>query len=327
MFCMGASAACGAPPKSESPIPERPKKEVAPVSGGSAQRPETKTPATPPPLFALAEDDRGLFDNHRARLKREVRKRKYYFTMRAGKTVGIQFSQRKRLYDHNILLRALFAGRLVHRDHGNLQERFLGALFFDLGSGILYADGAPTVRDIHEDESVRRFLGALVASDINDPSSEKTRFVDIYRKTRNNLPFPVQEIPMAITRADQVDAMLRPYEPSHRGPLILRTVNTGIDYYYPEPQLRAHLQAVLEATGGRDVLYLFNKYVLFRAREADSFAILGELPDTVFMVERYGWRWRRINWSRRTVEQSFQPRARVIAVTAAPSAPARRPRK
>ena len=261
-------------------------------------------------LFVREKDDQELFANHRIRLKGHgsERRRKHYSTVPAGGTVGIQFSQRKRLFDHNILLRALFAGRLEHARFGNLKSRFEGALFFDLGSAILFREGAPTVRDIHDDSAVRSHLSALVASDINDPASERTKFVDIYRKKKNNLPFPVHEIPMSITTPQQVRALLAPYSAGPLTPVILRTVNTGIDYYYSEAQLRDHLHAVLAGSRGRDLLYMFNKYVLFCPKEIRSFTILGLVPEWVFDGEARGWPWRRVNWARRALKDSFQRR-------------------
>ncbi len=276
---------------------------------------------TPETVFADAADDRTLFSNHRRRWKvfRNPRVQKRYNTRRTRGTVAIQYSDHKRLFDHNILLAALFEGRLHNGRVGNLKEAFHGALFFDLGSAILYKQGAVTVRAIHEDKRVMPFLSKLVASDINDYRSSRTEFINIYRKNAKPLPFPVEEIDMSITRPVQVEVMLKPYLRDTRTPVILRTVNTGIDYYYSESQLRRHFQAVLMQLAPRNVIYLFNRYVLFKPADTARFLILGEIAP-LFRAEKQRGRkiWRRINWKKRKLKDGFTPRPGHLRIVSPP---------
>ena len=92
---------------------------------------------------------RVLRRQHRERLRFGLlRHQRKYKRKKLKNTVLEQRSGHKRLYDHNIFLRALFKGRLVFQKKANLAPQFKNGLFVDIGSAILYQDGAPTVRDL-----------------------------------------------------------------------------------------------------------------------------------------------------------------------------------
>lgn len=261
---------------------------------------------TPQKVFEDGTDDSYLFKNHNNRYEIFKHKQEYYNTKQAAGTVAIQFSDHMRLYDHNIFLQNLYAGKIKHHRDGNLKSKFEGAVFFDLGSAILWKQGAVTVRTINNDKEVRPHLSTVVASDINNPESPKTMFIDIFRKRGKKLPFPVEEIPMSITEPAQFQQFLGKYLTRKDMPVILRTVNTGIDYYYSEENLRKHFVAAMNYLEGRNVLYLFNRFILYKGQRARRFQILGEI-DPLFEAENYGWKWQKINWKTRTLLDGFQP--------------------
>jgi hypothetical protein len=267
------------------------------------------------PIFESANEEEYLFANHKSRYQVfGTEKMKAHFSnKRAGDTVAIQFTDRKRLYDHNILLAAIFAGRINHIQCGNLGNRFQGSLFFDLGSAVLYRGGAPTVRDIFEDKKVFPHLSHLVASDINDDSSAKTQFINIYRKQKAQLPFPVEEIDMSITTPEQVKKMISKYVSNETSPIIFRTVNTGIDYFYKEDELKKHFQAVLASMDKRDFIYFFNRFILFKPQEGNKFQIIGEIFERMFAAEK-GKNWRKTFWTKRKLQDGFIPNKKYLTL-------------
>lgn len=227
-----------------------------------------------------------------------------YNTLVTGNALLMQRSGRRRLYDHNIFLRALFEGR-IRVPGSDLHTLLARAAFIDIGSGILYGDGAPTVRDIYEDETLRGHLGRVVATDIEDPGRPESRYISLYRQNPF-LPFPVEEVPMVLDSARAWVAFLERCG-AGSGPVILRAVNTGPDLFYTESELRAHFQGLLDAAGDRAVLYLFSKFVLWKDRAEHTFTLLGEM-DPVGTTHHYD-AWIYVNWQLRTARQAFYPAA------------------
>ncbi|MBX3722910.1 MAG: hypothetical protein KF713_13805 [Turneriella sp.] len=214
-----------------------------------------------------------------------------------------QRSGRKRLFDHNLFLRRLYAGKLVFRDFGRLDSEFEGAVFFDIGSAILSDEGAVTVRDIFEDKQIAPHL-KIIASDVNDKSSPKTRYIDIYRKKKEPLPFDVVEIPLAITDATGFLEPIRPYLSNEDTAVILRAVNTGPDLYYDTKQVKKHLLAAISAFEQRSVLYFYNKFILYKPRGSNFFMLLGEIDASVGTNHKETT-WEDIDWSKRRFEDAI----------------------
>ena len=232
-----------------------------------------------------------------ARLAKTYKKKKY------GNSVVEQRSGRKRLYDHNIFLRALLAGRLDSETYGNLQNQFKGGVFLDIGSAILFGEGADTVRDLYEDKEIQPML-TIVASDINDPGNKKTMYVDIYRQSGRPLPFPVVEIAMMMDRPEHFITPIQDYLKSGAG-VILRSANAGPDLYYDKVQVQKHLRAAIRAFYDRPLIYLFNKYILYKPRKRNNFLVVGEIDDQVGTNHRKPT-WETIDWSKRTFEEAIR---------------------
>lgn len=214
-----------------------------------------------------------------------------------------QRSGRKRLFDHNLFLRRLYAGKLVFRDFGRLDSEFEGAVFFDIGSAILSDEGAVTVRDIFEDKQIASHL-KIVASDVNDKSSPKTRYIDIYRKKKEKLPFDVVEISPAITEPAQFLSPINAYLKQDETAVILRAVNTGPDLYYDHQQVKKHLLAAISAFEQRSVLYFYNKFILYKPRGSNFFMLLGEIDASVGTNHKETT-WEDIDWSKRRFEDAI----------------------
>lgn len=221
-----------------------------------------------------------------------------------GNSVVLQRSGRKRLYDHNILLRALFAGQLHSEVYGNLSEQFTGGIFFDLGSAILFGEGAETVRDLHEDEAIRPHL-TIIASDINDTSDKNTMFIDAYRKSNKQLPFPVVEIPTLMDKPEHFAQALRLFLRNKETGIILRSANSGPDLYYDTNQVKRHLRAAIEAFSDRNVLYLFNKFILYKPANRLDFLLIGEIDEKVGTNHKQP-AWEAIDWSKRTFAEAVR---------------------
>lgn len=232
-----------------------------------------------------------------ASLAKSYKKKKY------GNSLVEQRSGRKRLYDHNIFLRALLSGRLNSDTHGNLQGQFEGGVFLDIGSAILFGEGADTVRDIYEDKEIQPKL-TIVASDINDPGSKKTMYVNIYRESGSPLPFPVVEIAMMMDKPEHFTTPIQEYLKSGAG-VIIRSANAGPDLYYDKKQVQKHLRAAIQAFYDRPLIYLFNKYILYKPRKRNNFLIVGEIDDQVGTNHRSST-WETIDWSTRTFEEAVR---------------------
>ncbi|HRP70544.1 MAG TPA: hypothetical protein PLY93_13530 [Turneriella sp.] len=231
--------------------------------------------------------------------KREMRYKKKKFR---GSVVE-QRSGRKRLYDHNIFLRSLFAGGVTFNG-ASLDKKFDGALFLDIGSAILFGEGAVTVRDLYEDAAINTHL-TIIASDINDASNKSNRYIAIYRNKKNKLPFPVVEVEKKILSPKDFLRPLRLYFKSDDQPVILRSTNSGPDLYYDVPQAFLHLRSATAAFFTRDVLYLFNKYILYKPKRALGFIILGEI-DAAVGVNHRASPWENIDWDKRTFDDAVK---------------------
>ena len=125
-----------------------------------------------------------------------------------------------------------------------------------------------------------------------------------------------QEISMSITKPKDIDAYLKKYLKTPKTPVILRTANTGIDYYYSAADLRKHFLANLEYLKGRDAIYLFNRFILYKAANRNQWQILGEISEQ-FAAEKYGWKWQQINWNTRRLKDGFKPSKKFIKVVPA----------
>ncbi len=252
-----------------------------------------------------------MLDWHRKEHSRwgEERKARQAKRTRYHNTVVMQRSGSKRLYDHNIFLRHIFLGAVLHKREGDLGKIFDKALFVDIGSGILYGAGAPTVRDIFEDDSVWTNLSYIIATDINGPDS---RYVDIYRLTRGNLPFPVKQISMKLIYRRQFRELTGEYLGRDRG-IIFRSANSGPDIYYPPDIMEDHFRAMAGACEDRPVLYFFSKFILFKAKNEVYFQKIGEIDSRVGMNHYYR-KWEYIDWSRRTLDQVLLPEPEYIEI-------------
>jgi len=229
---------------------------------------------------------------------------KKYKKKKYGNSSIEQRSGRKRLYDHNIFLRALFAGELAVEPYGNLQPQFEDGLFLDIGSAILFGEGANTVRDLYEDEQIQPHL-LIVASDINDRSSKKTMYIERYRKSGKKLPFPVVEVSMLMVRPEHFMHPIKLFQPARTGGLIFRSANAGPDLYYDREQVHAHLCALIGAFPDKNVLYLFNKFILYKPESRLDFVIIGEIDESVGINHRETT-WEDINWSQRSLKEAIR---------------------
>ena len=221
-----------------------------------------------------------------------------------GQSLVEQRSGRKRLYDHNIFLRAIFSEQLEVSTTGNLYQQFEKCLFFDIGSAILSEEGAVTVRDIYEDKKIANNL-VIVASDVNDISNKKTRYIEIYRKKTKKLPFPVVEI--AMTMQTQTD-FLKPIEKFLNDDLdgvILRSANSGPDLYYTKKHVIKHLTAAGLAFFDKNLIYFFNKFILYKPESGEHFVILGEIDASVGTNHRKAT-WEDVDWDTRTFHEAIK---------------------
>ena len=229
---------------------------------------------------------------------------KKYKKRKFGNTLIEQRSGRRRLYDHNIFLRSVFEGKLVAEGTTNLKDQFEGALFLDIGSALLYGDGADTVRDLFEDKRVNPHL-TIVASDINDATNKKNRYVDIYRKSGQKLPFPVVEVAMMMEKPEHFKGPVASYLTDTTAAVILRSANAGPDLYYETREVQRHLRAAVAAFYGKHLLYFFNKYILYKPKERESFVILGEIDPEVGINHRVAT-WEDVDWETRTFNEAIR---------------------
>lgn len=235
-------------------------------------------------------------------------------TVKIGENLVEQRSDRKRLYDHNIFLKGVFAGKVSYKnDPQALSLAFNKATFIDIGSAILQGDGAPTVRDIYEDTELMQHLGTVVATDINDTSSDETRYIEIAKTSGREYPFPIREIPMSINSPELVQKLLSGLMPAENTALILRGCNSGPDLWYSTPDVELHLKAIAAVMAKRDVIYFFNRFVLYKPRNELSYQIIGEIDRKVGTNHEKST-WRDIKWSKRKLSSAFIPNKKYTAI-------------
>lgn len=282
---------CPAPPKPECPA------VVA-----TAPKPRRISSAAP---FANYYEQKIVFD----RLEEEYQRYGKPINLKHAKKKKFrgslieQRSGRKRLFDHNLFLRKLFSGKLVFREFGRLGDEFEGAVFFDIGSAILSDEGAVTVRDLFEDKQVAPHL-KIVASDINDKGSPKTRYIEIYRKKKEQLPFDVVEISPSLTEAARFLEPISVYLKGDETAVMLRAVNAGPDLYYEPLKVRKHLLAAISAFEQRSVLYFYNKFILYKPKGGNYFMLLGEI-DASIGTNHKETTWEDVDWSKRRFEDAI----------------------
>jgi len=244
--------------------------------------------------FRAHADEEHANYGHPKSIKR-YKKKKY------GKSIIEQRSGRKRLLDHNIFLRALFQGKLRSELFADLKTDFEQALIFDIGSAILFGEGADTVRDLFEDENLTGHLN-FVASDINDPAQKKTMYVKNFRASGKKLPFPVVEIAMLMSTPEHFIAPLgENLKPGQA--VILRSCNAGPDLYYTPKQVDVHLKAAADAFYDRPLIYFFNKFIFYKAKDYRNFVILGEIDAEIGLNHRET-PWKKVNWAERRFNEA-----------------------
>jgi len=225
-------------------------------------------------------------------------------------TVVLQRSGRKRLYDHNIFLSEMYKGRIIHLEEGALANIFKKALFIDIGSGILYGKGAPTVRDIFEDHRVWVNFTFIIATDINGSSC---RYIDTYHIAKKNLPFPVREIDLKLIWQRDFKKLTAGLLEKD-GPIIFRSANSGPDLYYTPETLEYHLRSMALTYRRHNLLYLFNKFILFKKKGATFFEKIGEIDSQVGMSHA-GRKWEKIDWNKRKLKDAFIPDKSTVKLT------------
>lgn len=266
------------------------------------------------PIFVDKKTENELFE-HFVKEKYfygQMKHQKRYMSMRLANTVLMQRSSRKRLYDHNIFFRGLFGGEINHKKYGNLAKRFVKPVFVDIGSAVIFMEGAPTVRDIYEDKMLNQKFSAIIATDINDRLTPGNAYIDIYNKTKEKYPFPVKEIAMCLDNYEKLDAVTGDYLKGGMA-LVLRSASSGPDLYYSKKGLENHLKAVLSTYCSRDVLYLFNKFVLYKASSSFSFEIIGVINPFIG-IEHRKVRWHEVAWKKRKLRESFFGRKSLVSV-------------
>lgn len=225
-----------------------------------------------------------------------------------------QRSDRKRLYDHNIFLRALFSGKISHKKYPNFGRLFNSSIFVDFGSAILNGQGAPTVRDIFEDKEVSFYLSKIIATDINDYNNKRTQYINIYKKKKRVLPFPVKEIDKSITRYKQIDSLLEPYLNEKISSVIFRSANSGPDLFYKNNQVKHHLKAIIISCIDKNVIYFFNRFILFKGQYSDKFHLIGTISKDIGFSHQYR-PWLYIKWQKRLLKSAFTPNTDYIRIS------------
>jgi len=301
------------PPATATPKKaEDAKKEPLPAENTPADAPK---PVIIRRAFANTYEHEAFFTHISEEHKKfgTAKRMKLYKKKKFRNSIVEQRSGRRRLYDHNIFLRALFAGKLSGGevadggkadDPVDLKAQFEGALFLDIGSAILFGDGADTVRDLFEDKKVAPHL-KIVASDINDRTNKKNRYVDIYRSSGEKLPFPVVEIPMMMDKPEHFLQPVKLFLTDEIQAVILRSANAGPDLYYDPGQVQRHLRSAVAAFYDRHLVYFFNKFILYKPKDSESFVILGEIDPDVGVNHRVAT-WEDIDWDTRTFSEAIR---------------------
>lgn len=275
---------------------------------GAPGEPKREPAANNAPLFRDLQAEQLFFARHASERrsfgtshKIGIYKRRNY---RA--TTLEQRSGRRRLYDHNIFLRGAFTGKVLLREGYSLGVLLDRGLFLDIGSAILYGEGAPTVRDVHEDETIAGRFFRIVATDVNDESSARTRYIEIYRRQKTKLPFPVEQIGARLIEKEQFTALIDRHSYSKTSAVVLRSANSGPDLYYSQSEVQAHLAAIRAACHERTVLYFFGSHVLFKNAYEHMFDLIGTVDERVGS-DHLTEAWTRIDWKTRTLADAFRP--------------------
>lgn len=258
-------------------------------------------------LIEDPDDEVGFFRNHESeKLRYGLAHHLYFYKHKTLKnTVVEQRSGRKRLFDHNIILRRLFLGEIQHMQFGPLDEIFRNSVFLDFGSAILYDEGAPTVRDIQEDWRVEPYLKRIVATDINDYEYPHTQYYNIFLKERFPYPFEVREIQKSLTDREFLRGLIGEFTSSQYAPIIFRSTNSGPDLFYTLEEAREHFRSILVSNPKRYILYFFNRFVLFRAPCSDSFQLVGLIDESIGVNHSIP-AWRYVNWEKRELKTAFR---------------------
>ncbi|BDA80602.1 hypothetical protein LPTSP3_g35320 [Leptospira kobayashii] len=259
------------------------------------------------------EDEKRLMENHAVeKLRFGLANHIHYYKIKKTKnTVVEQRSGRKRLYDHNLLLRALFRDKLIHKKYGSLGSLFEGATFIDFGSAILYEEGAVTVRDLYEDTLLQDHLSKIVATDINDTEYDHTRYIEIHIKEREPFPFAFNEIPVLIDDPEYIRILTKIYAKSEFSPIIFRSTNSGPDLFYTVEEMKDHFLSILTANPNRNILYFFNRFIFFRSACATQFQLIGTIDERIGVNHSFS-AWRYVDWNKRSLEEAFRPNLRYI---------------
>lgn len=236
-------------------------------------------------------------------------------TVKLGENLVEQRSDRMRLYDHNIFLKGMYAGKVIYKnDSFALGNAFRKATFIDIGSAILQGDGAPTVRDIAEDTQLMQDLGIIVATDINDTSSQETRYMEIARASGRQYPFLIREIPMSINSPGLVQNLLVGVMPAENTALIVRGCNSGPDLWYSTQDVELHLKAIATVMAKRDVFYFFGRFILYKPMGELSYKIIGEIDRRVGLNHEKST-WRDVKWKKRRLNEAFIPNGKYVTIS------------
>ncbi len=255
-------------------------------------------------IFDDKQLEKDFFKNYKYdKAMEHISKVDYYHKKKLNNSTYMQGSGPKRLYDVNIILRGIYQNRIVHKKTGPLGKKFANALFVDIGSAILFMKGATTVRDIYEDDILRKNLRMILATDINEYKKPAFQYVNIYREQKKPFPFPVQEIPKSITRLNQVDWLITRNTDSMTQPVIMRSINSGPDRFYFGSELRQHLKAVIAANIDREFIYFFRTYILYKPAGYNRFQIIARMDPVPWV--RYHW-YTSFDWdNKRLLKQSI----------------------
>lgn len=259
------------------------------------------------------EDENRLIENHAVeKLRFGLANHIHYYKIKKTKnTVVEQRSGRHRLLDHNLILRAIFQGNVIHHQFGSLGKMFEGASFIDFGSAILYEEGAVTVRDLYEDDILRPHLFKIVATDINDTSFDHTRYIEIHMSEREPFPFAFNEIPVLLDDPEYIRILTRIYAKNESSPVIFRSTNSGPDLFYTVEEMREHFVSILQANPHRNILYFFNRFIFFRSVCSNQFQLIGTIDEKIGVNHSFS-AWRYVDWNRRSYTEAFHPNWRYI---------------
>lgn len=261
------------------------------------------------------EDEKRVLENHAfEKLRFGLANHIHYYKVKKTKnTVVEQRSGRKRLYDHNLILRSMFRNRILHHKYGSIGRLLDGASFIDFGSAILYEEGAVTVRDLYEDQFLGRYIKKIVATDINDPEYDHTRYIEIHFTERDPFPFAFNEIPYRLDDPSYIRILTKLYTPNEFSPVIFRSTNSGPDLFYTVEEMKEHFRSVLDANPHRTILYFFNRYIFFRTPCESKFQLIGTIDEKVGVNHSFS-AWRYVDWNKREFSEAIEPNFRYIRI-------------